>query len=117
MKGKIRFAKYVYDEIMSGNFHHYDATKLTRFTNGSVSTKEYYLSCRYSWFGLKKHTVLTRTDIDNDNWRTVIRINLRPDEDNLLWSVWPTVEEYINECRAEETKKRKEYNERMQWWP
>jgi len=117
MENKIRFSKYVYDEIMAGNFHHYDATTLSRFYDGHVGTKVFNLYCGYRWFGLKKFTTLSRIDMDTDNWRTYTRINLRPDEEDMLWSVWPTVEKIINERRSEETKKHLEYTERMAWWP
>ena len=117
MKGKIRFSKYVYDEIMAGNFHHYNATKLTRFYEGHVGTKVFNLYCGYKWFGLQKFTTLVRIDTDSDNYRAYTRINLRPDEEDMLWSVWPKVAEYIDAGRAEDNRKHLEYKERMAWWP
>lgn len=114
---KVRFSRYVYDQIMEGNFEHYDATKLSRFYEGCVRTNVFSLYCSYKWFGLKKTTYLSRIDTDSDNYRRYIRIDLSPEEEELLWSVWPKVEEILNDRRSEETRKHLEYKERMSWWP
>lgn len=115
MTEKIRFSEYVYNEIISCNFHHYYATKLTRLLDGHVGTKVFELYCGYKWFGLKKYTILYR--IDDSVGRTRIKIKLSPKEEELLWSVWPIVEEFIDNCRAEDAQKHLEYTERMSWWP
>lgn len=111
---KIRFARYVRDEITAGRIDRsWNYNWLSGY--GYVYASNFSVYFRKKRFGTKKVVELFRPR--GDGSRSSTMVNITEDEAAMLWDLQPIIKKWQDEKDAVADAEWKKKRDALEWWP